>query len=319
MRLPTLAASLLALSACQSTTNSLSPTETQRKHRTFEFIYEAALETPPAGAKDVRLWIPIPIDTPDQKIEDVKIEANGKTVENAIENGFGRSVCVESFGLPIKVKASYKVTRYETHGGALAYANLEESLQPDAKIPLDGKVAALAGSMPTVGDTRHVGKQLYQHTLDRMKYDKPDGQPWGRGDAEWACDSKFGNCTDFHSYFIGLARSKNIPARFEMGFSIPGGETEVEPVKGYHCWAYFWTDADGWVPVDISEADKASDKSEYYFGTLDENRFTMTGGRDVLLTPRPAVGALNFFVYPYAEVDGVEFKDVKRSFSRRKL
>jgi len=36
---------------------------------------------------------------------------------------------------------------------------------------------------------------------------------WGRGDAKWACDAKFGNCTDFHSYFMGLARSKGPPAR----------------------------------------------------------------------------------------------------------
>lgn len=319
MRLHTLAALVLAVSSCQSTTHSLTPTDTGRKHRTFEFTYEAAIETPPAAAKDVRMWIPLPIDTPDQKIEDVKITANGKTVENYIENGFGKSVCVESHGEPIQVKATYKVTRYETHGGAQAYAQLEESLEPDSKIPLNGKVAAVAASMPTEGDARQVGKILYQHTLDRMKYDKPEGQAWGRGDAEWACDSRYGNCTDFHSYFIGLARSKHIPARFEMGFSIPGGDNKVEPVKGYHCWAYFWNDADGWVPVDISEADKAIEKSEYYFGTLDENRFTMSGGRDVLLTPRPKAGALNFFVYPYAEVDGVEFKDIKKSFSRRNL
>ncbi|MEO6708617.1 MAG: transglutaminase-like domain-containing protein, partial [Planctomycetota bacterium] len=239
MRLQTLVLSVLALSACQSTTHSLAPTDTQRKHRSFEFTYEAALETPPAGAKDVRLWIPIPIDTPDQKIEDVKIEANGKTVENSIENGFGKSVCVESHGEPIKVKATYKVTRYETHGGVQAYADLEESLEPDAKVPLNGKVAAIAASMPNQGDTRQTGKMLYTHTLDRMKYDKPEGQPWGRGDSEWACDSRYGNCTDFHSYFIALARSKKIPARFEMGFSIPASQTAVEPVKGYHCWAYF--------------------------------------------------------------------------------
>ena len=104
-----------------------------------------------------------------------------------------------------------------------------------------------------------------------------------------------------------------------MGFSVPAGSEPVAKVGGYHCWAYFWTDKHGWVPVDISEADKDPSKAEYFFGTLDENRVTMSGGRDVLLTPRPAAGALNFFVYPYAEVDGVETKGVTRSFSRRAL
>ena len=317
MRQTLTTASLLALCACQST--NLAPTDLSRKHRRFEFTYEAALDAPPVGAKDVRLWIPIPIDTPDQKVESVKIEADGKTEERAIEHGFGSSVCVMSDGAPVKVKAVFTITRYETHGDTKAYADAQDSLLPDAKIPLDGKVATIAASMPSEGDALHMGKLLYTHTLDRMKYDKPEGQPWGRGDAEWACESRIGNCTDFHSYFIGLARSKGIPARFEMGFSIPGGANPVEPVKGYHCWAYFWSDTQGWVPVDISEADKAPEKAEYFFGTLDENRFTMTGGRDVLLTPRPKAGALNFFVYPYAEVDGVEFKGVTRAFSRRDL
>ena len=319
MRFTPLAASLAALCACHAANATLSPTDTQRRHRSFEFTYEAALDRPPAGATDVRLWIPLPIDTPDQRISDLVVEADGVTVEHAIENGFGRSLCVSSNGAPVSVKATFRVTRYETTGGPLAYEDVESALEPDAEIPLDGKVAAIAASMPKPADPMELGELLYQHTLDRMKYDKPEGQPWGRGDAEWACDSRFGNCTDFHSYFIGLARAKGLPARFEMGFPIPAGGNAVEPVKGYHCWAYFWSEGRGWVPVDISEADKAPAKAEYFFGTLDEHRLTLTGGRDLLLTPRPKAGALNFFVYPYAEIDGVEFKDVRRSFSRRNL
>ena len=53
-----------------------------------------------------------------------------------------------------------------------------------------------------------------------MKYSK-EGKGWGQGDSVWACDSKFGNCTDFHSLFISLARGNKIPAKFEMGFPIP--------------------------------------------------------------------------------------------------
>ena len=148
-------------------------------------------------------------------------------------------------------------------------------------IPLDGKVASIAASMPVEGDPRAVSKALYDHTLERMKYDKPESGGWGRGDAEWACDARYGNCTDFHSYFIGLARTKHIPARFEMGFSVPAGPEEVAKIGGYHCWAYFWDDGHGWVPVDISEADKDATKAEYFFGTLDDEP------RDDDRRPRP--------------------------------
>jgi transglutaminase-like putative cysteine protease len=173
--------------------------------------------------------------------------------------------------------------------------------------------------MPAEGDPLEVGRALYEHTLERMKYDKPAGGGWGRGDSEWACDARYGNCTDFHSYFIGLARAKRIPARFEMGFSVPAGPEEVVAIPGYHCWAYFWDDDHGWVPVDISEADKDPSKAEYFFGTLDQNRVTMTGGRDLVLDPAPANGPLNFFVYPYAEVDGAPYDKVTKEFSRRNL
>ena len=53
-----------------------------------------------------------------------------------------------------------------------------------------------------------------------MRYDKT-GTGWGRGDALWACDAKRGNCTDFHSPFIGMRRADGIPARFDIGFTQP--------------------------------------------------------------------------------------------------
>ena len=63
-------------------------------------------------------------------------------------------------------------------------------------------------------------------------------------------------------------------------------------------------DSHGWIPVDISEADKHPEMKEYYFGNLTENRVTFTTGRDIDLVPRQASPSLNYFVYPYIEVDG---------------
>ena len=265
------------LAGCASTADELADA---RPHRTFEFTYHAAVAEVPEGARSVRLWIPIPESTPDQKIEELEIEASHGYVVNEIQNGEGRSLCVTAPAEPVDVTVRFVATRYETTGGGQAsQGELSANLAPNKMIPLDGKVASIAASMPIDGDTRSVSRALYEHTLERMKYDKPTGGGWGRGDSEWACDAGYGNCTDFHSYFIGLARAKRIPARFEMGFSIPDGSEEVAAIGGYHCWAYFWEKEYGWVPVDISEADKDSTKSEYFFGTLDQNRVTMTGGR----------------------------------------
>ena len=85
------------------------------------------------------------------------------------------------------------------------------------------------------------------------------GQGWGQGDIEWACDKRYGNCTDFHALFIGLLRASGIPARFSIGYAIPTGAGGDIP--GYHCWADFYVDGVGWFPVDASEAWKHKDKA----------------------------------------------------------
>ena len=145
-------------------------------------------------------------------------------------------------------------------------------------------------------------RKIYDYVVATMKYNK-DGTGWGRGDAIWACDSKRGNCTDFHSVFIGMARAAGIPARFEIGFSIPTGSRE-SAIPGYHCWAQFYIAGIGWIPVDASEASKNPDKRDYFFGATDQNRVMFSMGRDIRLKPAQKADLLNYFVYPYAEADG---------------
>tara|TARA_B100001750_G_scaffold240637_1_gene250752 strand:- start:966 stop:1292 length:327 start_codon:yes stop_codon:yes gene_type:complete len=90
-----------------------------------------------------------------------------------------------------------------------------------------------------------------------------------------------------------------------MGFNIPPDDSKngKGAVKGYHCWADYYTeDEDGkgaWYPVDISEADKAPEKAEYYFGTLNKDRVEFTTGRDLYLKGRTEKE--NFFIYPLFE------------------
>ena len=152
-----------------------------------------------------------------------------------------------------------------------------------------------------------------------MKYSK-EGKGWGQGDSVWACDSKFGNCSDFHALFISMSRGNKIPAKFEMGFPIPTKRGEGA-VGGYHCWAWFYPDKKGWIPVDISEANRNPDMTEYYFGNLTEDRVTFTTGRDYDLVPKQDGDMRNFFIYPYVELDGKEYPadKVQRKFSFKDL
>jgi transglutaminase-like putative cysteine protease len=330
---------LLLLPAACRAAETRPEIDRSRPSRTFGFVYQAAVEELPEGAREVRTWVPIPVDTLDQTIDNVRVtglsgntafelppalleqvEADGEKggvrwSVHDLRSGTGRTLCLTTAG-PVELQLTFDVTRYETEGGGKpSKAELADALASDTLIPLDGKVSKTALELPSEQDPLGTGHDLYVHVLERMKYDKPDGQPWGRGDAEWACDSRYGNCTDFHSYFMGLARTKGIPARFEIGFSVPGGDEAEKEVSGYHCWAFFWS-GDRWVPVDISEADKHPEKADYFFGTLDYDRVTMTEGRDLELEPAPAAGRLNFLVHPYVEVDGKPWAKVTKSFKR---
>src|SRR5207248_2914499 len=154
---------------------------------------------------------------------------------------------------------------------------------------------------------------IYEYVFHNMKYDKT-GTGWGRGDTLYACDAKKGNCTDFHSLFLSMARSQGIPARFEIGFPLPPDKTSGE-VAGYHCWSDFYIDRIGWIPVDISEAWKHQEKHDYFFGAHDANRVQFSMGRDIVLSPPQQGEPRNYFVYPYVELGGREYPNVANKFS----
>jgi transglutaminase-like putative cysteine protease len=153
--------------------------------------------------------------------------------------------------------------------------------------------------------------------VDNGTYDKT-APGWGKGDSERFCDIKKGNCTDFHSAFMALARAQKIPVRFFIGFPLKAEKEGTVP--GYHCWAEFWTGS-VWAPVDASDAAKTKEpaKKAYLFGNLDADRFEITTGRDLTLSPPQKDGSLNFFIYPYVEVDGKAYAETKIRLEYRDL
>jgi hypothetical protein len=85
-------------------------------------------------------------------------------------------------------------------------------------------------------------------------------------------------------------------------------------IAGYHYWAEFYAHKTGWIPVDISEAWKAKQK-DYFFGSVDANRVQLSTGRDIALAPKQDGPALNYFVYPYVEVNGKPYDNLDKQFT----
>ncbi len=267
----------------------------------FEFVYRVKL---PEIKGEARVWLPLARTDSFQTVtaEDVSIPIKWEKVR---DRDYGNDICVlhpqpSDSGKTIELR--YRVVRREK---AAYPANSEDAarfLRPEKLVPVNETFKTLATNA-TAGKENDLerAKALYDHVIGRMRYDK-SGTGWGRGDALYACDARTGNCTDFHAYFIALARSVGIPARFAIGATIPADKNEGT-IDGYHCWAEFFA-AGRWVPVDISEAWKNPKLGDYYFGHNPANRFELTKGRDLVVDPAPSSGSINFLAYPLLEMNG---------------
>ena len=287
--------------------------------RTFKFTYEAAVTGLKPG-QQARIWVPVPQTTEDQEVLHVEMSLPGEPALNT-ETKFGNRMFYVSARANadgnVPIKATYTVKRREVKGETdkALTEGLEQFLKPDRLAPADGKHLKLLDGKKLPDDPMDRARELYEMVNGMMRYAK-EGTEWGRGDVEWVCDSRFGNCTDFHSLFIALARSQRLPARFEVGFGLPEKRGAGE-VAGYHCWAKFKPEGKAWVPVDISEANKNPKLKDYYFGNLTADRISFATGRDVDLAPKQDGPPLNFFIYPYVEVDRKPYPadKVKRKFT----
>jgi hypothetical protein len=294
--------------------------------RHFTFHYAFTVRNLPSGKK-VRIWIPAAQSDTYQEVKIISAQGDlplKKTSESRFGNQIYFAETFESTQPELHFDVEYDVTRHERIAlgptvphlvaASLSSAEKQQDLQPDVLVPVTGLPADLAAKV-TQGLNQPLDKAraIYDYVFTTMRYDKT-GTGWGHGDVLYACDAKKGNCTDFHSLFIAMARSQGIPARFEIGFPLPTDMHAAE-IAGYHCWSDFWIDGKGWIPVDISEAWKHPEKRDYFFGSHDVNRMQFSMGRDLRLNPSQDGKPLNYFVYPYVEVDGQEFPNVALAFS----
>jgi len=271
----------------------------------FEFVYRVRL---PDIIGEARLWLPLAASDVFQHVE-IKGVTAPEPWRELVEPNYGNKVFFLNAGPADSgktIEIRYRVKRFEKSTYAVREPAPEKYLKPESLVPTNETFRAIAEQV-TRGKTTDLARAraLYDHVIDKLRYAKY-GPGWGRGDAVYACDARSGNCSDFHAYFIALARELGIPARFAIGAAIPS-ERNDGGIDGYHCWAEFFADGK-WVPVDISEANKNSSLADYYFGHHPANRFELSKGRDLVVAPGPASGPINLFAYPVAEMDGKPIK-----------
>ncbi len=205
---------------------SASPPSREPSARSIRATYVATIEKVPAGTERLELWVPLPTDTEFQRIRNLKIDSpypwsvrrerehgNSYLYLSAIQPRTGRC----------EIRVSFDAERAEVLRPALTLASRREPrpedlsryLQPNRLVTLSPRVRDLARRI-TWGQSTAEGKAhaIYDWLVNTMIYDKT--MPgWGMGDTERACDVQKGNCTDFHSLFISLARAEGIPAPWD--------------------------------------------------------------------------------------------------------
>ncbi|MBI2424685.1 MAG: transglutaminase domain-containing protein [Candidatus Hydrogenedentes bacterium] len=293
-----------------------------------KLVYSCAITDVPEGAATIDLWMPAPSDARGQVVHSAKVNypAGGAI---ATEQVYSNRIFHARFTAPfdpesLRAELEFEIERTEvvvpeattmTVSGAVAdTAALAPYLAPNRLIPVDGRIDALAKELNLDSSNPiKIARFLYDHLIDSMAYNwKAVGA--GKGDVLWACDSKTGDCTDYNSLFLALCRNQGIPADHGFGFPIKGTQ-KSGIIPFYHCWAQFYVEGAGWIPIDPSEADKHPELRDYNFGSQDARLMKFSHGRDIVLVPPQQGEPINYFIHPYVEVDGKPSQAFKRTMT----
>ena len=287
--------------------------------REVALTYAVHLQPFPPGAKRVQAWIPLAKSWEGQEVLERIVRAP-VPYHVTQDPDYGNDILYLAFTpprtAPLDIHVDYRVRlEAERYPHDVLPADLQRSLAPHRLVIIDEEVRRRARQATTGRTTlSERARGIYDDVIRRMTYDKTT-PGWGRGDTRRACRLGKGNCTDFHSLFISMARAEGIPARFTIGFLIPEGVSGALP--GYHCWAEFYSRPQGWVPVDASEAWKHPERTDHYFGLQDQDRVLFSVGRDLQLVPPQAGERVNLFINPYVEIDGRVMEGISATCSLR--
>ena len=288
-----------------------------------EITINYTIDAPAEGVEHIDFWTPIAQDAAGQKVRSMDIAGiDGYDINK--EEKYGNAMLHRRFTAPFPEEGFEFTVVYNFARTELIVpeakavkpmkdvrdaSKLGMYLTPNTLIPTDGKIDTLARQLGLAEKTPiEAARTIYDYLIDEFEYDwKAEGA--GKGDVRWACDSKTGDCTDYHSMFLALCRNRGLPADHAFGYPIRS-KRDKGTIPYYHCWARFYVDGIGWIPLDASEADKYPELREYNFGSQMAKLLKFTNGRDVDLVPKQAGDPLNYFIHPYAEADGEVYEGV---------
>jgi transglutaminase-like putative cysteine protease len=294
--------------------------------RSFTLTETIHIAPPAKHAGELRVWIPMPYEESSQGASVAKIsglEHWKMYFEPEYRNRYAYTTISETaLEHGAEIKATFHVQRFE-HRASLEEGNnvpgapmsvTMRLMQPDRLAPVDGEIAAIAQHI--AGDSTlqtDKARKVYDYVIANVKYDGGVGE-LSAGDALKALHARTGDSAEFASLFVALARSAGVRARFEAGFVLPA-DAHSGALTNEHAWAQVYVPGTGWVPVDAADGFENKDQRDFYFGGVDANRVQISAGRDIHLVPQQKGAPLNYFLKPYAELDGKPYDGITTQYS----
>ncbi len=300
----------------------------------FEINYSAKISNIPENTDLLRIWIPYPQSDKYQKIFSIKTSSPYPTYIHK-EEEYGNSflyIEVENpkereieIKMDILAMRSKVINRLDTG----AVGELDEETRAEFDRYFFNDLDAVTEKMIKKIVKKHIEphttyldkvKAIYDYVYENMDYNK-DILGYGEGNVIRACTVKSGNCIDFHSLFIAIARESGIVAREAAFIDLPFEEGVLNYCDAnYHCGIETYLPNHGWFPLDISHAKKGKGSKEFYFGSLDNLRLQIGRGRNIKLAPKQEESNLvRLPLKPYVEANGKTHYDVDVSVLARKF
>ena len=282
----------------------------------FDVTYRTEVHRLPSAATDVHLWMPLPSPDAAQQISNFEVESPfpyAVTHDGTFGAKMLHVASPAQRGL-FAVEARYRVrrTRAVIQATSLGAADTAKYLQVTPSVRMTPAIEIFAEQI--VGNTTdpyEIGRRVFDGIQELLFYDNTI-PGCGTGDTAWIMKHRRGKCDDYHALFMAIMVSRGVPIRWEQGFPLPFPEANTVEAgqlagdcSGSHCWVSFYAPDHGWVPVDVSEADKAGHTGGFFFGNLSPNRFQVSVGRSVMLNPAQGGAPLPSFAFAYAEADGI--------------